>query len=339
MRLVVAGHKKEVEATDRAHSGQCSFRRKSCFHWPIKELFSGWNFSEGISPAFLEQQVPIRESSISTAIIPPLMPKKTPSTKVSSRGAAPKPIANSAMRQISVSNWAQSEEIFQRKRNELLVATAATDVAGAPFVYADRQLVTSALTRIHLFEKALEVQGAIVECGVHKANSLFIYYHLSSILEPYNFNRQIIGFDTFEGFRSLSPNDHEKLSEADFSDTSYESLLHWSKLHDLNRAVSHIPKMELIKGDATATIPQYVADNPHLIIALLYLDFDIYAPTAVALQHLLPLVPKGGIVGFDEINCKKWKGETIALKEKITLSDVRLKKFYYSPWVSYYVVE
>ena len=60
-----------------------------------------------------------------------------------------------------------------------------------------------------------------------------------------------------------------------------------------------------------------------MIIALLYLDFDIYEPTKVALEHLLPLVPKGGIVGLDEINCKKWEGETIALKETLSLNSVR----------------
>tara|TARA_B100000315_G_C14284266_1_gene454442 strand:- start:276 stop:569 length:294 start_codon:yes stop_codon:yes gene_type:complete len=94
-----------------------------------------------------------------------------------------------------------------------------------------------------------------------------------------------------------------------------------------------------IKGDATKTIPKYAEENPHLIIALLYLDFDIYEPTKTALDFLLPLVPKGGIVGFDEINSKKWVGETIALKETIRLGDVELRKFSYSPWESYFVVD
>ena len=72
---------------------------------------------------------------------------------------------------------------------------------------------------------------------------------------------------------------------------------------------------------------------------MLYLDFDIYEPTKVALDHLLPLVPKGGIVGLDEINCKKWQGETIALKEVLSINGLRLQKFFYDPWVSYFVVE
>jgi Macrocin-O-methyltransferase (TylF) len=238
-----------------------------------------------------------------------------------------------------VANLSSSEKQYQEQRQLLLKTTTSFEVVAAPFVFADRQLITTALTRIHLFEKILEVQGAIVECGVHKANSLFLYYHLSSILEPFNFNRKVIGFDTFEGFRSISNKDDSRTTEMEFSDTDYEKIKMWSKLQDLNKAVPHISKIELVKGDATETIPQFVSENPHLIIALLYLDFDIYAPTCVALKHLLPLVPKGGVVGFDEINCKKWQGETIALKENIVIGNVALRKFYYDPWVSYYVVE
>ncbi len=240
---------------------------------------------------------------------------------------------------LSESNWSETERKFADERDDLLCGTSAHDVAAAPFVYAERQTVTSSLTRIELFRKVLDVQGAIVECGVHKANSLFLYYHMSTILEPFNFNRKIIGFDTFEGFRSLSSRDGAGLQTTDFADTNYDDLETWKDLHDLNRAVSHIPKMELVRGDATETIPKYVSENPHLIIALLYLDFDIYKPTRVALEHLLPLVPKGGIVGLDEINSKKWQGETIALKETVTIGSVALKKFHYDPWVSYFQVE
>ena len=240
---------------------------------------------------------------------------------------------------ISISNWSDSEEDFAQNREKLLSDLSAQEIANSPFVYSERQMITTSLTRIDLFRKILNIQGSIVECGVHRGNSLFLYNHLSTILEPYNFNRKVIGFDTFEGFRNISKNDSRELKESDFSDTSYEHLKEWSILQDSNRAVSHIEKIELIKGDASRTIPDYVEKNKHLIIALLYLDFDIYEPTKVALEKLLPLVPKGGIVGIDEVNCKKWSGETIALKESLSLKSVNLKKFSYDPWVSYFVVD
>jgi hypothetical protein len=244
------------------------------------------------------------------------------------------------MKKNSNSNWAVEEEVYFEKRRKLLKGVSSEEVADAPFVYSTRQNVTSALTRIDLFRKILDVQGSIIECGVHKGSNLFLFNHLSSILEPYHFNRKIIGFDTFEGFRSLDANqDDNNLLESDFSDTNYDLLHQFAELEGKNRAVSHIHKIELVKGDATKTIPKYVDKNPHLIIAMLYLDFDIYKPTKIALEYLLPLVPKGGVVGLDEINCKKWFGETVALKETVAIGSISLKKFYYSPWESYFVVE
>ena len=244
------------------------------------------------------------------------------------------------MKKITNSIWNSQEEEFAEKRLKLLESVSSEDVANSPFVFTTRQEITKALVRIDLFKKILDVQGSVVECGVYKGNSLFLYAHLSSILEPFNFNRKIIGFDTFEGFRSLDKeHDDKNLSESDFSETDYDLLTQFAEIESQNRAVSHIKKISLVKGDATETIPDFVSKNSHLIIALLYIDFDIYAPTKTALEYLLPLVPKGGIVAFDELNYDKWFGETVALKETLEIGSVRLKKFYYSPFESYFEVE
>ena len=172
-----------------------------------------------------------------------------------------------------------------------------------------------------------------------------LYYHLSSILEPFAFNRIIYGFDTFEGFRSISDSDSD-VNESMFSDSdtirgpkpSYEILQEIFVVQDLNRPISHISKCKLVRGDAVKTIPEFTKQHPELIIALLYLDFDLYEPTKVALEHFLPLVPKGGVIAFDELNVKKWAGETKALKDMFNLNDVKLEKFHFDPWPSYFVV-
>jgi len=237
-----------------------------------------------------------------------------------------------------LSNWSQEEKDYEKLRNQLINEVDLKSYIDHPFLFIKRQRVTDYITRIELFKKILNVQGSVVECGVHKGGSLMLYYHLSSILEPYGFNRKIIGFDTFEGFRSLSEKDHNLADESIFSDTSYETLRKSVELNDKNRTLSHISKCEIIKGDATISIPKYKKENPHLIIALLYIDFDIYEPTKVAIQELLPLVPKGGIVAFDELNAKKWSGETEAVKELLQLDTLKLQKFYFDPWPSFFVV-
>ena len=232
----------------------------------------------------------------------------------------------------------KKENDVTQELEKLLQKNNSSEILKSPFNYLPRQTVTSMLTRIDLFRMIENINGSIVECGTHRCNSTFLYYHLSSIIEPYNYNRKIIGFDTFEGIKNLSKKDQKKGLNK-FSDSNYDLYLKLAKIHDKNRSVSHIEKMELIKGDAKKTIPKYIKQNPQLIIALLYLDFSSYVPTKIALKHLLPLVPKGGIVCADKLNCSDWQGETIAFKEEIKLNKIKLRKFKYDTWVSYFIVE
>jgi len=231
----------------------------------------------------------------------------------------------------------KAESSYEEEKSKVLSSVCLEEYLDHAFLFMSRQRVTSNLTRIKLFEKILDVKGSIVECGVHKGSGLMLYAQLSAIMEPYAFNRKIIGFDTFEGFRSISEND-EGANEKMFADADYDVLMKAVELYDMNRAASHMEKCNIVKGDAVETIPKYVAAHPELIISLLYLDFDLYEPTKIALQHLLPLVPKGGIVAFDELNYQRWAGETVALKECLDLSKLKLKKFSFDPNPSYFVV-
>ena len=63
------------------------------------------------------------------------------------------------------------------------------------------------------------------------------------------------------------------------------------------------------------------------MIRLLYLDCPIYKPTLTALKYFYPLIPKGGVVAFDEISMEKWKGETLAFKEYFKKNLPNLKGF------------
>jgi hypothetical protein len=238
----------------------------------------------------------------------------------------------------SWNEWSAADESYHDSRRGVMESVDLRDYADHPTVFASRQALTGLLSRLRMFEMILDVPGAVVECGVYRGAGLMLYYHLSSILEPFAFNRKIYGFDSFSGLRSLSRNDPPNLKEEMFSDADPEVLERMIAVSDGNRPVPQIPKCEIIRGDAVATIPEFVRKHPELIIALLYLDFDVYEPTRAALEHLLPLVPKGGIVAFDELNAARWAGETVALKEKLRLPDVALRRFPFDPWPAYFVV-
>jgi hypothetical protein len=207
-----------------------------------------------------------------------------------------------------------------------------------------RQDIARFLVKHELFKLSLPANGSVVECGVFAGGGLLSWAHFSAIYEPYNHTRRIIGFDTFSGFpgvheKDLVPGSSEHSHTGAFQthNSIVDELQNIIAIHDRNRPIGHIPKIELVPGDACQTIPRYVEEHPHLLISLLYLDFDIYAPTKVALDKLFPRIVKGGVVAFDELNCAEFAGETTALIETFDLRQVELKRFPSDPYISYFV--
>ncbi len=231
----------------------------------------------------------------------------------------------------------EQEREYYERRTQLVNACAPEYVADAPFLFSTRIQVTQALSRIELFRMAQNIPGAIVECGVYKGNSLMLYLQLSLALEPYAINRTIVGFDTFHGFASIDADaDPSDVNGASFSDTSFDVLAKSIELNDVIRPVNRIPRCELVRGDIVDTVPNYVRTHPEMIVAMLILDTDLYAPTKVALEAFLPRMPKGAIVVLDEIAYRNFPGETQALREVINLNDIEIKRFPYDTSVGYF---
>ena len=108
--------------------------------------------------------------------------------------------------------------------------------------------------------------------------------------------------------------------------------------YNAERHLAHIPNVELIKGDFERTANEYLDQNPHTMVSLLYLDFDLYVPTRKALEVFLPRMPKGSIVAFDEINCPSFPGETKALNDVLGIRNHRIERFALDPWISFIVL-
>jgi hypothetical protein len=213
--------------------------------------------------------------------------------------------------------------------------------------YVPRQSLARFLARYEIFRQVADVQGSIVECGVLFGGGLMAFANLSTILEPYNFQRRIIGFDSFEGFPDVAEADLMGLPDRKSAHLhpggfaapgAYEDLLKAIAVFDKNRFLPHFPKVQVVRGDFTETSAQFLIDHPHLVISCLYLDFDIYTPTKIALERFLPRIPKGGIVVFDELNEEAFPGETIAVMETLPLSDLRVRRFPFEPRISYAVI-
>jgi hypothetical protein len=213
--------------------------------------------------------------------------------------------------------------------------------------YVPRQNLARFLARYEIFKLIEHVQGSIVECGVQYGIGLMSFAQLSVILEPYNFQRRIIGFDTFAGFPDVADEDLKGLPERKSAHlkkggfavaSAYEDLLKAIELFDRNRFLNHFPKVDVVKGDFTQTCHQYLEDHPHLVVSCLYLDFDIYAPTKVAIKAFEKRIPKGGVIVFDELNEEAFPGETAAVMETLGVSNLRIRRFPFEPRISYAVV-
>jgi hypothetical protein len=209
--------------------------------------------------------------------------------------------------------------------------------------YVRRQNLTRFLALYEIFKRALPVKGSVIECGVNHGFGIMTWAKLSAILEPVNLTRRIYGFDSFEGFPSLADEDKAAASShvktGDLAANSYEELQELIGIYDSTRFLGHVSKVNLIKGDATKTIPQFVADNPHLVVSLLFMDFDIYEPTKVALEHFLPRMPRGAVLAFDELDNPLWPGETLAMLEQHGKYRFRIERVEWDPYIGFAILD
>jgi hypothetical protein len=209
-------------------------------------------------------------------------------------------------------------------------------------LYAPRQIITQFIERYEIYKLVRDKPGSILECGVGSGQGLMAFAHFCSVFEPYHYVRRIVGFDTFEGFVGITDKDRTSaaahMTPGGLKFESLERLRDAVRLYDLNRALGHIAKVDLVKGDISKTLPQYLAQHPHLVIGLLYLDLDLYQPTRDTLHAVIDRVPRGGVICFDELNHADYPGETIAVMETLGLKNLRLRRFPFSANMCYAVV-
>lgn len=208
-------------------------------------------------------------------------------------------------------------------------------------LYLPRQVLSRILYMADLYRQIVDVHGVVMEFGVRWGQNMALFSALRGIHEPFNYNRKIVDFDTFSGFPGVDAKDGHRVAMGDYSVSAdyEETLTGILGTHEALSPLAHIKKYELVKGDATETVVDYLERNPHTIVSLAYFDFDIYAPTKACLEAILPRVPKGGILAFDELNCAEFPGETAAVLETIGLHRYPLRRSPLNPLCSYFRVE
>jgi hypothetical protein len=211
--------------------------------------------------------------------------------------------------------------------------------------YVRRHELARFMVQYELFKKVQPIKGSIVECGVYHGAGVMAWAKLSEILEPYNFLRKIYGFDTFGGFPSVSDVDtkgNAAIAKVGYLDPQFDVLAEIRERiveFDETRLLKHQDKIILVQGDAMQTIPAFLKENSHVLVSLLYLDFDLYEPTLLALKEFLPRMPRGAVIAFDELHDPKWPGETVALLEALDLNKYRLESLPFESHISWITIE
>ena len=202
--------------------------------------------------------------------------------------------------------------------------------------YENGFYLTSHLTRIpkmlahyELYKSIINLPGQVVECGVFKGGSFIRFCTFREVLEsPYS--RKIIGFDAFGKFPQQENVEDQSFVEK-FEGTAGQGI----SIHELEEVLAHkkFQNYELIQGDITQTIPDYVANHPELKISLLHIDVDVYQPSVTILNHLFDRVVSGGLLVFDDFATVS--GETKAIDEFFVGKDSIIEKLSLSHIPSY----
>jgi hypothetical protein len=210
-------------------------------------------------------------------------------------------------------------------------------------LFIKRQALSRILWLNDLYQKILPVPGIVIEFGVRWGQSLALFESFRGMYEPYNYSRKIVGFDTFSGFPTPKPQDGRDPSVvAGAYGVTQDYQQYLEKLleyHEAESPLGHIKKFELIRGDATVKLAEYLDAHPETVVALAYFDFDLYEPTKKCLELIRERLTRGSVLGFDELGFEGFPGETIALRETLGLQRYALRRSPHNPLPAYLVID
>jgi hypothetical protein len=210
-------------------------------------------------------------------------------------------------------------------------------------LFLNRPTLSRILFMHELYQRALPVHGVVMEFGTRWGQNVSLFGNFRGIYEPYNYTRKLIAFDTFQGFPSVDAKDGSDpiVRDGAYAVTErYEDYLRSIlTYHESESPLAHIQKHELVKGDCSVTLKQYLDDHPETIVALAYFDVDLYEPTFKCLELLRDHLTRGSVLGFDELNFEAFPGETVAVREAIGLDKYSVKRSPLSPTASYLVID
>ena len=210
-------------------------------------------------------------------------------------------------------------------------------------LYMRSSVVAKMLWVNELYERIVNIPGVVMEFGVWWGANLALFDSLRAVHEPYNYGRKVIGFDTFSGYASIAAEDGDdplvRNGAYAVAEGHRDHLSRVLDYHQTENPMGHIRKYELVEGDATVTIDDYLGAHPETIIALAYFDMQLYEPTKRCLEAIRPHLVRGSVIAMDELGSEEFPGETVAFREALGLDTYRIFRSRFLPDRSYVLID
>lgn len=160
-----------------------------------------------------------------------------------------------------------------------------------------------------------KIPGDIVECGVWRGGSMMTA--ALTLLRLGDTERELFLYDTFEGMSKPTDADSslDGASASELLETTEKGTGVWcyASIEDVRENILSLgypsDKIHLVKGKVEDTIPSRLPRS----ISLLRLDTDWYESTKHELEHLYPLLVRGGVLIIDDYG--HWQGARKAVDE------------------------
>ncbi|MEZ4900558.1 MAG: TylF/MycF/NovP-related O-methyltransferase [Spirosomataceae bacterium] len=203
------------------------------------------------------------------------------------------------------------------------------------YLSCDTHRLGKFIAHYELFRMAQNLPGAMVECGVFKGVSFTRFASFRDLFGS-AFSCKLIGFDIFGDFPATQFEEDIQYRERFIKAAGASSIA----VEQLKKVLQHkgIDKnIELIAGDITKTLPEYIEKNPQLKVSLINLDTDIYEPSVTILEYLYPRLVKGGVLILDDYGT--FPGETKAVDDYFKGQNIRIQKFPFAMTPCYIIKE
>ena len=158
--------------------------------------------------------------------------------------------------------------------------------------------ISKFLAHAKLYEMSLGLPGYFAETGVFKGASFCRFRKLGRLFHP-DHTRRFIGFDVFGKFPAATYGPDKAELERQWAVDGDQGISR-SNLQQLLDEQGLANNVDLIEGDIRETVPRYLSENKQMSLAIVNIDLDLYEPTKVALEHLFPLIVRGGVVILDD---------------------------------------